>query len=355
VPATFSGLCRAKTCGLALHLIVESADCGSTNTRLYLVEQEEVKDKHEITIGVNSTVSDGNNERLKQALTQAIEDLLGNNALSLHDVDFAIASGMITSNLGLLEVPHLVAPVNINDFAQHTCRVAGYKVLPIDLPIIFIPGVKNDIGEATWENIRKIDLMRGEETQAIGVISSMSLTLPATIVELGSTTKIIHINKDGAIAGSITSLSGQVYAAVKKETFINSSMIDSDNDTEDFYCSDILKHAYQCVSSAGLLRSLLFTRFIQFSLPTTAAERKFYCECTIAADDMKLFDEAEEQGFALTGDIIFIGQSARCKIYQEMLKETKKINNHMISITQPEEIALLGIKGACYIAKSQIN
>ena len=25
VPATFSGLCRAKTCGLALHLIVESA------------------------------------------------------------------------------------------------------------------------------------------------------------------------------------------------------------------------------------------------------------------------------------------------------------------------------------------
>ena len=26
VPATFSGLCRAKTCGLALHLIVESAE-----------------------------------------------------------------------------------------------------------------------------------------------------------------------------------------------------------------------------------------------------------------------------------------------------------------------------------------
>ena len=32
VPATFSGLCRAKTCGLALHLIVESA--------VYLVYQK---------------------------------------------------------------------------------------------------------------------------------------------------------------------------------------------------------------------------------------------------------------------------------------------------------------------------
>ncbi|WP_145542299.1 2-dehydro-3-deoxygalactonokinase [Yersinia alsatica] len=330
-------------------------DCGSTNTRLYLVENEKVKDKLEIAIGVNSTVSNGNNNILKQSLTQAIESLLDQNKLSLRDVDFAIASGMITSNLGLLEVPHLIAPVNINDFAQHTCQVAGYNVLPIDLPIIFIPGVKNDIGAATWDNIRKIDLMRGEETQAIGVISSMPLASPATIVELGSTTKLIHINKDGAIAGSITSLSGQVYAAVKKETFINSSMTDSDSNIKNFYCADILKHAYECVSRAGLLRSLLFTRFIQFSLSTTAAERKFYCECTIAADDMKLFDEAEEQGFSLNGDIIFVGNSERCKIYQEMLKETKGIKNNMVSITDPEEIAMLGIKGACYIAKDHVH
>ncbi|ATM87531.1 2-dehydro-3-deoxygalactonokinase [Yersinia enterocolitica] len=327
-------------------------DCGSTNTRLYLVDQEMVKDKYEVAIGVNSTVSNGNNQQLKLTLTEAIKSLLNQNKLSLHDVDFAIASGMITSNLGLLEVPHLIAPVNINDFAQHTCEVEGNKVLPIDLPIIFIPGVKNDIGEATWDNIRKIDLMRGEETQAIGVISSMSLTLPATIVELGSTTKLIHINKEGAIAGSITSLSGQVYAAVRKETFINSSMIDSDSNTQDFYSTDILKYAYECVNRAGLLRSLLFTRFIQFSLSTTAAERKFYCESTIAADDMKLFDEAEEQGFSLTGDIIFIGNSERCKLYQGMLKETKAIKNNIISITNPEEIAMLGIKGACYIAKN---
>ncbi|MDA5483051.1 2-dehydro-3-deoxygalactonokinase [Yersinia intermedia] len=330
-------------------------DCGSTNTRLYLINQEIVSDKYEVAIGVNSTVSNGNNDQLKQGLTQAIEYLLKKNNLSLTDIDFAIASGMITSNLGLLEVPHLIAPVNINDFAQHTRKVAGYEVLPLDIPIIFIPGVKNDIGEASWDNIRKIDLMRGEETQAIGVISSMSLTLPATIIELGSTTKLIHINKDGAIAGSITSLSGQVYSAVKKETFINSSIVDTDSSVTNVYSTDILKRAYECVSCAGLLRSLLFTRFIQFSLSTTAAERKFYCECTIAADDMKLFDEAEEYGFSLTGDLIFIGAPERCKIYQEMLKETKKINNKIISITTPEEIAMLGIKGACYIAKNHID
>jgi 2-dehydro-3-deoxygalactonokinase len=329
-------------------------DCGSTNTRLYLMDQESVADKYEIAIGVNSTVTTGNNQQLKQELTQAIEKLLEKNDLNVKQVDFAIASGMITSNLGLMEIPHLVAPVNINDFARHTVQVAGNEILPLDLPIIFIPGVKNDMGEATWDNIRRIDLMRGEETQAIGVIASMKLTLPAIIVELGSTTKLIHINRDGAIAGSITSLSGQVYAAVRKETFINASIVNNEKKEESIFSTEILKHAYECVSKTGLLRSLLFTRFIQFSLPTTAAERKFYCESTIAADDMKLFDEAEEQGFSLEGDIIFIGAPERCKIYQEMLKETRNVKNNIASITDSQEIAMLGIKGACYIAKNHI-
>ncbi|MFU0780271.1 MAG: hypothetical protein ACFWT4_19170 [Citrobacter braakii] len=61
-------------------------------------------------------------------------------------------------------------------------------------------------------------------------MTSLYRNLPLTMIELGSTTKLIHIDAQGRIAGSITSLSGQVYAAVKKETFIGASMMEEEDD-----------------------------------------------------------------------------------------------------------------------------
>ena len=45
VPATFSGLCRAKTCGLALHLIVESAE--NSFSKVYFFFDSLLKGKYD--------------------------------------------------------------------------------------------------------------------------------------------------------------------------------------------------------------------------------------------------------------------------------------------------------------------
>lgn len=325
-------------------------DCGSTKTRLYFIRNDTVAVKGAVPFGTDSTVSTGSNTKLRQGIADAILKLLADNDLKLSDIRFAIASGMITSNLGLLEVPHLVAPVRIDDLAKHTRQCRDHDILPLDLPVVFIPGIKNSIDEGGWDNIRKIDLMRGEETQAVGILTSYSPSLPCNIIELGSTTKLIHLDRQGNIAGSVTTLSGQVYGAILKETFLSAS-VKVDEAEPPFFSEDVMAAAYRCVEKSGLLRTLLFTRFIQFSLPTTASERKFFCEAAIAADDMKLFNDAEEKGFDLSGDIIFVGNEERCKLYAAMIRMAKGMENPARIISAVSEIDMLAVNGANYIAK----
>ncbi|EPY4091308.1 2-dehydro-3-deoxygalactonokinase [Enterobacter hormaechei] len=322
-------------------------DSGSTQTRLYLVRDEKIVAEHLLAIGVNSG-KDRSQGYYRDAIAIGISELLRANQLTLGEVRFAIASGMITSNLGLLEIPHITAPVSLEQLVSGVVKVKDHSVLPLDLEIRLVPGIKNAHAERSWSSLRDIDLMRGEETQAVGLMTSNYTKLPLTMIELGSTTKLIHIDAKGNIAGSITSLSGQVYAAVKKETFIGASMLEEEDD--DFFSADILHYASDSVHHAGLLRTLLFTRFVEFSLPCTAVERTFFCQAALASDDMKLFEEAERLGFSLQGDIVLIGNRKRCQMYCSLWRSQYGLENPIHIICDKNEITQLAIKGAVYIA-----
>lgn len=322
-------------------------DSGSTQTRLYLLREKEIVAEHLVAIGVNSGKPRALGD-FKDAIAAGIRELLRANQLTLSDVRFAIASGMITSNLGLLDIPHITAPVSLEQLVSRVVKVKDPSILPLDLEIRFVPGIKNAQVDRSWSSLRDIDLMRGEETQAVGLITLLYKKRPLTMIELGSTTKLIHIDAQGRIAGSITSLSGQVYAAVKKETFIGASMLEAEDD--DFFSADILQHACNSVHHAGLLRTLLFTRFIEFSLPCTAVERTFFCQAALAADDMKLFDEAERLGFSMQGDIVLIGKRQRCEMYHSLWRSRYRLENPAHFICDKDQIAQLTIKGAGHIA-----
>ena len=332
-------------------------DCGSTNTRVYLIDEDKVISKGEVHIGVQDTINSGSNQKLKDGIKEAFEVAAKEASISLQDIQYAVASGMITSEIGLMAIPHLVAPVSLEELANHVQIVNDPTIFPLPIPVVLVRGIKNDCGESHWDNIRKIDLMRGEETQAFGLLAQLAPILPINIVELGSTTKLIHIDKEGRIAGSITTLSGQVYDAVKKGTFLGGCIKDDEKSPKDseFYSEEIVKRACDCVQKAGFLRTLLFTRFIQFTLPTTAQERKFFMESAIAADDLKIFDEAQELGFDLNTDFIIVGNKGRSRIYEALIKE--KVNNQkkIISVCEKKDIEMLAVRGAIEIVKGNIH
>lgn len=145
-------------------------DTGTTNTRVYLFnEKYEAVASAKSEIGVRITAIDGNNNRLKAAIKGCLEDVLKQADITYDDVKQVAASGMITSNVGLTEIPHVVAPASAEDLAKAAKSVLIEDVCP--LPILFIPGVKNRDGKLDLTTFESMDMMRGEEVETVAVIT----------------------------------------------------------------------------------------------------------------------------------------------------------------------------------------
>ncbi|QUI23181.1 2-dehydro-3-deoxygalactonokinase [Vallitalea pronyensis] len=327
-------------------------DCGNTGLTFYLVDKNDaILSKSRVNVGVTQTAKDGHNGRLKAGILKAFASVLGESGVAKEDVEVIVAYGMITSEMGILEVPHIVAPVSMKALADHVVVVKDESLFPIDIPLILIPGIKNPFEHSSIENIGKADLMRGEEAQAAGVLYTYDLEYPINILELGSTTKFISIDKQGRIAGSITSMSGQVYGAVIQETFIG-KCVKRQDDTEHYFSETIFNTAFNCVENGGLLRTLLLTRFSEIVLPSTWFEREFFVSSAIAADDVNVFKEAEKtMGFDVSADYVMIGTEDRCALYAYLLKNKLNHRGAITKITDKREIDMLGIQGAIAISK----
>ena len=164
-------------------------DTGTTNTRVTLLGGGYAKvceAKREA--GVRNTAIDGNNTQLKNAVRDCIDEVLIKSGISYDNVKCILASGMITSNVGLVEIPHLTAPVGIENLVRATRAV---ELPDIPLPIHFIPGVKNNQDKVDLKNFESMDIMRGEEVESVSLIERYYTGAPLLIVLPGSHNKFI--------------------------------------------------------------------------------------------------------------------------------------------------------------------
>lgn len=197
-------------------------DAGTTNTRVKLWKGNVVIDQVSDSVGVRDTAITGSKEKLSQVVKQCLFSVLNKHKITNYDDVIIVASGMITSNVGLCEIPHLVAPVNRLQLAKGMVR----KVLPeiIDHPIWFIPGVKNDVVNIDIDNCEMMDVMRGEEVEVFGVLSLLNLQGPALIILPGSHSKFVHISQCNEIVGCTTTLAGEFIDIITQQTILSSSL-----------------------------------------------------------------------------------------------------------------------------------
>ncbi len=202
--------------------VIITIDTGTTNTRVTLWQDDRAIQTKTAGIGVRNTAVTGNNQELKGCLKQAIDELLsGNQFVSRQDV-VILASGMITSNLGLVEIPHLTAPVGIDELAAGMQAVNIPEVF--EKPIWFIPGVKNRDHDLVPERITDMDVIRGEEVEAIAAMNLLEISGPTVLVLPGSHTKMIKINAHKQIVGSLTSMTGELLDLLTKQSILADSL-----------------------------------------------------------------------------------------------------------------------------------
>jgi 2-dehydro-3-deoxygalactonokinase len=153
-----------------------------------------------------------------------------------------ILSGMIGSRQGWLEVPYLAVPAALDDIGAALVRH------PRDQAIHIVPGLAQDL-----EN-QAPDVMRGEETQILGVIADgggdQVLVMP------GTHSKWVRV-EDGRIVWFATFMTGELFAVLKEHSILGRLMTDDAGHDEKSFEKGLLAAT---TLPGGLLQRLFSAR-----------------------------------------------------------------------------------------------
>lgn len=143
---------------------VATIDGGTTNTRVRIWNRTAsdflLAGEAAAEVGVRNTAIDGNNQKLLTTVDCLLTEAATEAGIKPEDLSLVLASGMLTSDLGLTEVPHIAAPAGVDTLAAAMVPRKIEGLSPRE--IWFIPGMKNLADEAiTAETIVHMDMMRG--------------------------------------------------------------------------------------------------------------------------------------------------------------------------------------------------
>jgi 2-dehydro-3-deoxygalactonokinase len=94
----------------------------------------------------------------------------------------------------------------------------------LSFPIHFIPGVRNFAQPVDVDNVAAMDMMRGEETEALGLWTLLQPGRACIFVLPGSHNKFICMDAQGSILGCMTSISGELLDALTHHTILADSV-----------------------------------------------------------------------------------------------------------------------------------
>lgn len=328
-------------------------DCGTTNSRAYVVDEAgNLYGIAKETVGVKDVSTSGDKKILFDGLRRIVPKAIEESGQSIDNIECVISSGMITSEIGLYEIPHEDAPCTIEDMAESVV-VCDSAILP-GKPLYLVRGIRNPVKENgnPFKSVGTLDFMRGEEVQVAGIVSENLLDLPGVVVILSSHTKFIPLSENAEILGSLTTMSGQLYSVIKNNTFLSKSLEADPNEKmpDDYFDTKIVDWACDWDTRIGLNRASMFLRFLDVLLDTKWYERTLFLETLIAAEDMRSVRQLQEMFPEKYTQYLLVGDYRRCKLYAYLLQ--KMFNGLKISvISDSDRIDQLTINGAINIAK----
>ncbi len=296
-----------------------AVDGGTTNTRVGLVIDRVVLAQKKLSYGVKSVNRDTYIRRLRDAMLQ----LLGEYRLEEEDVNCVLASGMITSEYGLFELPHLPLPAGLQDLHR-----AVYPVEISELfsrPTVFLRGVKS-----ADPSLDAVDMMRGEETEVYGIYRE---DLPDAIYVLpGSHSKVIRFDEIGRICEISTMMTGEMLAALSAHTILSDAVSLSFKTFDGAY----LYKGYQNCEAYGLNHALFQTRLLHTQFQTSEEERYSFFMGAVLHDEVEQILRCEEK------NIVIGGQKQLREALGAIIKERSDRNVLILSDQEVKSSVFLG-------------
>ena len=133
--------------------------------------------------------------------------------------ELIVMAGMIGSRNGWREVPYVACPAELGDIAAGLLCVAA-DGLP-GRRVFIAPGLRHSPVAGAPE------VMRGEETQLIGLLESLPGAGPHTVCLPGTHSKWATVG-GGRISGFRTAMTGELYAVLKQHSLLGALMDQGD-------------------------------------------------------------------------------------------------------------------------------
>ena len=259
-------------------------DGGTTNTRARLLRGDVLVATASRPVGVRNVAMSGSKAPLIQAVAECVAEVVQTAGISVRDISLAAASGMITSNVGLCEVPHVLAPAGIDDLARHVIAARFPEIG--DLEIRMIPGIKTlpetASQSASVESLAHTDILRGEECETFGILSATDRRSPLCLLLPGSHTKLVHVDTANRITASFTTVAGELMQALAERTILASSIDWPATGPPDW---PAIETGGACARESGLLRGGFAIRLLDVIAGTERSFRTwFFVGLVVAAD-----------------------------------------------------------------------
>ena len=297
-----------------MHIL--TIDTGTTNTRTKLWREGEVIASSSTEVGVRDTSITGNKEKLQAGVKKTILETLSNAKCGADQVDLFLAAGMITSNVGLIEVPHVVAPAGLMNLASGMVSADIPQVL--DQPIWFVPGIKNDVRKVTPENCEAMDIMRGEEVETFGILEHVGTRGPALLILPGSHTKFVHVDEKGRVTACVTTLAGELLSVITNGTILASALNRSFATAIDEKM--VLLGAAE-VQAVGLNRTCFSIRILDQFTDVSYDEKASYLAGAVVGTDLMAIKGSRAVGDCRDVPVIIGGTNPLATVFSTLIKK----------------------------------
>jgi len=326
---------------------IVTIDAGTTNTRSALWQHGKLIAQSQVEVGVRDTAINGNNSALKQAVRDTIQSALSKAGIQSGDVALALASGMITSAMGLIEVRHLAAPAGLAQLAQGMQRIAMPEVF--SQPLWLIPGVRNAVATVGLHNHEAMDMMRGEETEAMGLLARLRLAGRAMLVMPGSHTKLVSVDEEHCIVGCATTLAGELLQVITQSTLISQSL---DADFAQSFSPEMVLAGAAAAQKTGLARACFSVRTLaQFTDVQRDERANFLLGAVLSGDVLALKNSSAIQMRPDT-PIVIAGKPMLRQALALLIQESGFFTGKRILVSDEQQADLAGF-GAIIIAQAR--
>ncbi|MEX2104860.1 MAG: 2-dehydro-3-deoxygalactonokinase, partial [Bacilli bacterium] len=251
---------------------------------------------------------------------------------------------MITSNMGLLEIPHLAAPAGLFEIASGVVT----RLFPniVNKPIMFIPGVKT--GFTGNSDLALKDMMRGEEAEVFGYLGHLDNAKNESLlfIHYGSHHKGILL-ENGQIERCATSITGELMTTIGQHTLLKNSLVlpsEMQPRMED------VRKGLEIAQSSGFGRALFSSRVMQVMEQRDKQDSTSLFLGALLSLDIAMLSQLITSS---TKQIVLYGKSLFPLIFEPILNERyPNVEVKVISEGQSDE---LSAKGAVIVYREYLK